>query len=153
MGTEATGYWTEQRDTRGDLRFTNDDLRATGETRSRRLRSKFTCLLPVILGFLVLSAFCCYAEQRFPPPDFESGHKLPITAMPAARALGLQYLDLFVLVVCLAAASWLVYRKRSRRGLIGLSLFSLAYFGFYRKGCICAIGSLQNVALALCDRS
>jgi ferredoxin len=32
-----------------------------------------------------------------------------------------------------------------------LSLFSVAYFGFYRKGCVCAIGSLQNVALALGD--
>jgi ferredoxin len=33
--------------------------------------------------------------------------------------------------------------------LVGLSIFSLVYFGFYRKGCICAIGSIQNVALAL----
>ena len=35
--------------------------------------------------------------------------------------------------------------------MIGLSLFSLAYFGFYREGCICAIGAPQNVALALFD--
>jgi NosR/NirI family nitrous oxide reductase transcriptional regulator len=30
-----------------------------------------------------------------------------------------------------------------------MSLFSLAYFGFYREGCICAVGSVQNVSLAL----
>jgi ferredoxin len=28
-------------------------------------------------------------------------------------------------------------------------VFSLAYFGFYRQGCICAIGSVQNISLAL----
>src|ERR1051326_6316606 len=123
MWTEATDYSGDVGRGRRDLRFTIYDLRATTKTHdgSQRLRSGFTCLLPVILGFLLLSAFCCYAEQRFPPPDFESGHKLPITAMPAARALGLQYLDVFVLGGCLAAASWLVYAKRSRRGLVGLS--------------------------------
>jgi ferredoxin len=30
-----------------------------------------------------------------------------------------------------------------------MSLFSLAYFGFYRQGCICSVGSVQNVSLAL----
>jgi hypothetical protein len=58
-----------------------------------------------------------------------------------------------VLAGSLGVASWLIYRKRSRKGLIGLSLFSIAYFGFWRKGCICAIGSPQNVALALADPS
>ena len=91
------------------------------------------------------------AEQRFPPPDFESGHQLPITTTPAARAWLLQYLDIAVLVVALGLATWLVFKRRSRRGLVALSLFSLAYFGFWRKGCICAIGSVQNVALALGD--
>jgi ferredoxin len=37
--------------------------------------------------------------------------------------------------------------------LVWLSLFSMAYFGFWRKGCVCAIGSLQNVAYALGDNS
>jgi ferredoxin len=30
-----------------------------------------------------------------------------------------------------------------------MSVFSLAYFGFVKEGCICSIGSVQNVALAL----
>ena len=34
---------------------------------------------------------------------------------------------------------------------MALSIFSLLYFGFWRKGCVCAIGSVQNVALALFD--
>jgi ferredoxin len=92
------------------------------------------------------------AEQRFPPPDFESGHQLPVTTTPAARALMLQYLDVAVLAASLGLASWLVYKRRSRKGLVALSIFSLLYFGFWRKGCICSIGSVQNVALGLFDR-
>jgi len=103
------------------------------------------------LVLLLLCGMQIEAQQRFPPPDFESGHQLPATTTPAARALWFQYLDVAVLTGCLATASWLVYRKRSRKGLVGLSLFSLAYFGFWRKGCVCAIGSLQNVSLALVD--
>ncbi len=48
-------------------------------------------------------------------------------------------------------ASWLAIRKRSRRGLLWLSVFSLIYFGFYRDGCICSIGAIQNVALSIFD--
>jgi polyferredoxin len=32
---------------------------------------------------------------------------------------------------------------------MGLMIFSLAYFGFYRKGCICAIGAIQNMSLSI----
>ena len=35
--------------------------------------------------------------------------------------------------------------------LVALSAVCLAYFGFYREGCICPIGSIQNVAVALVD--
>lgn len=88
------------------------------------------------------------SELRFPPPDFESGYTMPVTAYPAARAQGLEWWDVGVLLGALAVASVLVYRNRSRSGLVGLSVFSLLYFGFYREGCVCAIGSVQNVALA-----
>ena len=89
-------------------------------------------------------------EQRFPPPDFvESNHKLPATTTPPARAISMAYVDLAVLAGCLALATRLIHRDRSRKGLVALSIFSLLYFGFYRKGCICSIGSVQNIALSL----
>src|SRR5512135_1883226 len=134
-----------------DLRDTIRDLRAQGDQarKSPIVNPKW----PTWLGFLLLSAVCAFAEQRFPPPDFESGHQLPTTAMPHARAWTLEYLDVAVLAVSLGLASWLVYKRRSRAGLVALSIFSLLYFGFWRKGCVCAIGSLQNVSLALGDRS
>ncbi len=105
-----------------------------------------------LLGICLLAA-SAFGEQRFPPPDFESGHRLPVTTVPPARAMAYQYLDLGVLAAGLGAATWLVYRRRSRTGLMILSILSLAYFGFYRKGCVCAIGSVQNVSLALVDHS
>ncbi len=89
------------------------------------------------------------AQQRFPPPDFQEGHVLPVTQHPSPRAWGFEYGDAAVLVIALGVAVWLVLGKRSRRGVVALSVFSLVYFGFYREGCICAIGSVQNVALAL----
>lgn len=107
----------------------------------------------VALLLFPLPAAVSLAEQRFPPPDFEGGHQLPITTTPPARALGLEYLDIGMLAVFLGLATWLIYRRRSRKGLMVLSLLSLLYFGFWRNGCICAIGSLQNVALALGDCS
>lgn len=104
-----------------------------------------------VIGFILIyfSSAVVFAEQRFPPPEFESGHQVPVTSVPNARTVILQYMDLAVLAGCLALATWLVFEKRSRRGLFWLGLFSLGYFGFYRKGCVCSIGSIQNVALAL----
>lgn len=69
--------------------------------------------------------------------------------MPRAGAWPL--IDAAVLVSALGLASWLVLKKRSRKAVVGLMIFSLAYFGFYRKGCVCAIGSIQDMALFLFD--
>lgn len=69
--------------------------------------------------------------------------------MPTQRAPGWEYFDVLVLIGALAVTTWLAMKKRSRQGLIWMSVFSLAYFGFYRQGCICAVGSVQNVSLAL----
>jgi len=111
-------------------------------------------LLSGLLVFALVVLWCLLAgaEQRFAPPDFEGGHQLPLTTIPAPLAPLLQYLDLAVLASALALAGWLVLKKRSRKGLMALSIFSLLYFGFWRKGCICSIGSVQNVALAVADR-
>ena len=136
-----------------DLRFAICDLRACSPCarKSYIVNCKWLAWLGAVLLFAVLTS-AAMAEQRFPPPEFESGHQLPVATTPAARAILLQYLDVAVLAACLGLASWLVYKRRSRKGLMALSLFSLLYFGFWKKGCVCAIGSLQNVSLALCDR-
>jgi len=53
--------------------------------------------------------------------------------------------------VVLSLISWLLLKKRSRQGVLWVSLFTLAYFGFYREGCICSIGAIQNVTLSFAD--
>jgi NosR/NirI family transcriptional regulator, nitrous oxide reductase regulator len=105
----------------------------------------------IFVGLLWGSHVVSFGEQRFPPPEFESGYELPATQIPLPRSVAAQMVDVAVLVAALGVACFLVFKKRSRRGVIALSVFSLLYFGFYRKGCVCSIGSLQNVALGLAN--
>ena len=109
------------------------------------------CLWLVLMAtFLFLSS--ALAEARFPPPEFvETGHSLPGTTTPGPRSLAWQYIDVGVLIAFLGVATWMVHRTRTRRGLFWLGIGSVLYFGFFRQGCICAIGSPQNVTQALFD--
>ena len=107
----------------------------------------------VIYTFALLAAFLptanVLAQQRFPPPEFDNGYQIAATTTPTSRAIIFQYLDVVLLAACLAIALWFIYGRRSRRGVFWLSLFSLGYFGFYRKGCVCPIGSPQNIIYGL----
>jgi len=108
----------------------------------------------VVLIVLLLIPFgVTFGIERFPPPNFDSGYKLPITTVPQPRGDFYEYLDVVVLLVALSLASYLALKKRSRRGIFLLGIFSLLYFGFWRKGCVCSIGSIQNIALALFESS
>jgi len=99
---------------------------------------------------MVLVAACAgLSAERFPPPQFETEYVQPVTPAPPATAFAREWMDVAVLVGALALASVLVHRVRSRRAVFALMVFSLLYFGFWRKGCICPVGSIQNVALAL----
>ena len=106
--------------------------------------------LPYIIFILLICWHAViYSQDRFPRPEFESGYVYSTNQMPAQRSQGWEYFDVAVLTGALAVTTWLALKKRSRQGLIWMSVFSLAYFGFYRQGCICSVGSVQNVALAL----
>ena len=102
-----------------------------------------------VLMLLVCSG--AWAAQRFPPPDFETDYTFPRMQMPRPRAAWEEAADVVLLVGAMSLAAWIALRWRSRRGMFWLAVFSLAYFGFYREGCICPIGSIQNVTLALAD--
>lgn len=106
--------------------------------------------LPYIVLILLLSWHAVlFAQDRFPRPEFETEYVYPEHQMPLQRAPGWEYLDVVVLIGALIVTTWLALKKRSRQGLLWMSVFSLAYFGFYRQGCICSVGSVQNVSLAL----
>ena len=113
-----------------------------------KMRRLIKFILLFLTLFIYLSAF---SQQRFPKPEFESGYEQPSPETPAPRTAILEYFDVLILVIVLSLAAWLAIKKRSRRGMVWLSVFSLLYFGFYREGCICPIGSIQNVTLAFFD--
>ena len=98
---------------------------------------------------------CCAASalavQRFPPPEFETDHTIPTATQPSARETAFDILDVVVLLAALSLASWLILKKRSRKCIVALMLFSLLYFGFWRKGCVCSIGAIGNITLAIFD--
>ena len=108
-------------------------------------------LLLVVLAMLALAGIA--RAEPSPPPEFRSGYTLPSEQQPLARALIWQYTDVAVLAAALGVAWYLVHRRRSRVGVFLLTVFSIAYFGFYRQGCVCAIGSIQNVAAAAFNSS
>jgi len=90
-----------------------------------------------------------FAIQRFPKPEFEHGYKVPTTQLPISRSIAFEYMDVFVLLATLSLVTWFVHKKRSRKGVLVMTLFSMIYFGFYRKGCVCSVGSIQNITLGL----
>jgi len=103
-------------------------------------------------AFLSAGAGALLGAERFPPPEFvETNHQLPSPTLPDPRADVYEYVDVLVLAAALGLASYLVVKRRGRNWILGLMLFSLAYFGFWRKGCVCPIGAIQNVTLSLFD--
>jgi hypothetical protein len=83
--------------------------------------------------------------------DIGGGYVTPPVQKPLPRHAWLEILDVVLLAAMLAVSVWLVIFRRSRRWLVVLTIACLAYFGFYREGCVCPIGSIQNVAVALTD--
>ncbi|MDH6358478.1 4Fe-4S binding protein [Parabacteroides sp. PF5-9] len=93
------------------------------------------------------------AQNRFPKPDFESGYQYPDLQYPVPNETLWTVIDIVLLVVLMGIVAWAVIRKRTRKPVVWVSIISVAYFGFYRSGCICSIGSIQNVSLALVDNT
>lgn len=83
--------------------------------------------------------------------DIGGDYAIPPVQMPPPRASWWAVFDVAALTVALSLATWLVLRRRSRNGLVALTIACVAYFGFYRDGCVCPIGSIQNIAVALTD--
>jgi len=87
-----------------------------------------------------------FTEYKIPDNDFSE----QITK-ETGSSLKREYLDLGALVVGILLASLFALVIRSRRGLLLLAVVSLAWLGFWREGCVCAIGAIQNVTLAVAN--
>lgn len=112
-------------------------------------------LMPrLLLWLLLLLPFTGLSAAKFPPPELDpSLYTMPQITTPAPRAHYMEYVDVFVLFAALSLGTYLVMINRRRKWIFWLMLFSLGYFGFYRQGCVCPIGSIQNVTLAVFNPS
>ena len=91
--------------------------------------------------------------NRFPKPDFESGYEYPKSHYIVPNEALWAYIDIAMLVLLMSFAAWAIIKKQVRFPVILTSIISVAYFGFFRYGCVCSIGAVQNVALSLADSS
>lgn len=117
-----------------------------------RLHSMTTFLFRVAVLLVMVMGFQAFSqENRFPAPEFESEYTFPETTQPPQEGLFSDLTDVVILTGFLLLACYFVFKTRSRKGLFGLTVASLIYFGFIRQGCVCPIGSIQNVTLSFFD--
>ena len=88
-------------------------------------------------------------EARFPKPDFTSGYQYPDIEHGVPLEWLWNVVDIVLLIALMGVVVWAAYKRRSRSVILGVSVVSVAYFGFFRSGCVCSVGSIQNVVLAL----
>lgn len=105
--------------------------------------------LTILIGMSY--SFHAFAVARFPKPDFTSGYQYPDIFHGAPNELFWNILDVVLLIVMMGLVVWAAYKKRSRTTILSMSLVSVLYFGFFRSGCVCSVGSIQNVVTAAVD--
>lgn len=105
------------------------------------------------IAALISSWGIAQAQNRFPKPDFESGYQYPNLQYAVPNETVWVIIDLLLLVALMGIVTWALYKKHTRGPIFWVSLISVGYFGFFREGCVCSIGSIQNIALALVDDS
>jgi polyferredoxin len=121
-----------------------------------RRRGSFRLPAAVFSALILLfTAASLHAADLIPIPEF-TNHQVPQDQTPLRGPLRPEwsaYADLGYFVVALSLASYLAVKGRSRRGLFLLAAVSLAWLGFWRKGCVCPIGAIQNVSQSVFDPS
>ena len=121
-------------------------LKTTPEQRRRFL--KIFGRLLAIGAILALIGFSCQklivkeVEYVYPEQQYSISNEALWSCIDAA-----------MLVLLMSFVAWSVIKKRVRLSVMLVSVASVAYFGFFRHGCVCSIGAVQNVALALTNHS
>ena len=135
---------------RREPKYTIVDIPHGADTYSITMRRRLFYKAAVCLTlFITLFAMNALASDRFPRPEFQTGYEIPPNDIGTARDAVFYYMDVAVLLAALCAASYFIFKKRSRKGVIGVTLFSIGYFGFYKQGCVCSLGAVQNISAGL----
>jgi NosR/NirI family nitrous oxide reductase transcriptional regulator len=113
------------------------------------MRSYYLKFFIVFSIFLGADMAWTQTAERFPKPDFQTDYVRPDLLTPQPTSQVQEGIDVFVLIGTLSVATYFVLKQRSRKKVFALMIFSLFYFGFFRKGCVCSVGALQNVSYAL----
>ncbi len=108
----------------------------------------------VAVVLLALPAASGMAADLIPIPDFTDYELLPSETSQTSPRPDSPYreaLDLAAFCGLLAAATIAALKYRRRWALLVITVVAVAWLGFWRGGCICPIGAIQNVALVLGD--
>jgi len=112
--------------------------------------------LVLVYGGRLSYAQVSYERQVDTAPTEQAiggGYVTPPVQRPVPKAPMWRVVDMALLALALGLAYWFVIVLRSRALSLALSVSCLAYFGFWRLGCVCPIGAIQNVSVALTDAS
>ena len=134
-------------------------MRAFSHRRTRELAGRvypytLTLLLLSLLATPALAQQLDYERPVDVAPTEEvigEGYVTPEVQHPLPRSVLVRIADVVLLGLALGVAAWLALWRRRRGWLIAVTVACVGYFGFYREGCVCPIGSIQNVAVALVD--
>lgn len=81
-------------------------------------------------------------------PDF-ADYQFPEQNTPLFKPFWLRMLDIIALLILISMGTWFVLRCKRRWSIYILLFTGLIYLGFFRHGCICPIGAVCNISLAL----
>lgn len=121
------------------------------------------CAIAWGIGLLAIAALLAiepaYGQEEYSrpvtaapaPEDIGSEYQLPAVQHVAPRSVWWYGVDVVLLSAALVASGLVAHRWRRRWMAVTITIACLAYFGFYRQGCVCPIGAIQNVTAALAD--
>lgn len=85
------------------------------------------------------------------PESIGASYQLPAVQRVPPRSAWWYLADVVLLACALVVAALVAHRWRRRWMAVAVTVVSLGYFGFFRQGCVCPIGAIQNVTAALTD--
>jgi len=124
---------------------------------SGRVRRGWLIVGVLIAAVSILSVSSVVAQEDYEravstapqPDDIGDGYELPAAQHVSPRSPWWYAADVVLLVIALVLVGMIAHRWRRRWMAVAVTVFCLGYFGFFRQGCVCPIGSIQNVTASL----